>query len=165
MDTFTLILVYCFFQHITESVVNIATNKEAWYCNINPFDKHQISTLSDNDFTRIVKLKQVHAMTRHGERTAYFNIQKYFPNSTQYYHCNISTITSRIQYADIDSNNNQYFVSMHKKYEYDNQYLQHSNCQRMQSYKSLINQHKQNAQILIKAYMNNNNASKLFNIY
>eukprot|EP01084_Bolivina_argentea_P160576 279613_1 len=104
-------------------------------------------------------------MTRHGERTHSKDIQTYFPNNTQYYHCNISTITSRIQYADIDSTNNQYFVSMHKKYEYDNQYLKHSNCQRMQSYKSLINQHKQNAQILIKAYMNNNNASKLFNIY
>ncbi len=87
MGTFIVVFLCFCLQHIAECVVNIATNNEAWYCNTNPFEHHQISTLSNNDLSRINKLKQVHAMTRHGERTHYKDIQTYFPNNSQYYHC------------------------------------------------------------------------------
>ena len=122
-----------------------------------------LSPLSSSDLHRINKLEQVHVMTRHGSRTHHDNLQKYFPAVKQYYQCNISSITSRVQY--IDSQNEQYFVSMLRTYQNDDNWLQHSNCQRMQSYPNLIEQHQQNAHILINAYMQNDDSpSHLFNL-
>eukprot|EP01084_Bolivina_argentea_P300268 517719_1 len=147
-----------------KSTVNIATDGEIWYCNSNPSNTISISPLSSSDLQRINKLEQVQVMTRHGTRTSHKNLQDYFPNNTQYYQCDISTITSRINTNNNINNYNKYFIPMIQTFEYDNQLLLHSNCQMEQSWPILINQQQQNTQILINAYMNSNNPSQLFDI-
>ena len=141
------------------SVVNIKNDGEIWYCNSNPLDRVNISSLSDTDLERINKLEQIQVMTRHGTRVSHSDLQDYFPNNTQYYHCNISTITSRQQ-----TPLNEYFIPMLKTYEDDNELLLHSNCEYEQSLPILLHQQQQNAQILINAYMKSNSKSQLFNI-
>ena len=144
---------------IIHSQINIATHGEIWYCNSHPLDNIEISPLSSNDLDRIKQLQQVHVMIRHGTRTSHINIQQYFPNSTEYYQCDISTITSRI-----NRKNNEYFIPMLEIYENGNQLLLNSNCEMEQSWPNLIDQQHENAQILINAYMSSNDKSQLFDI-
>lgn len=144
---------------LTNSLVNKATNGILWYCNDNPSTEHPLSTLSERDAQRIGKLKQVQVITRHGSRTHHHDFQRYFPDSEQFYHCNISTITSRIELPS-----NELFPAMLTTYEDGNQYLKQSNCEHVQSMPSLIEQHTQNAQMLIDAFMSSDSPSHLFDI-
>eukprot|EP01084_Bolivina_argentea_P067677 123203_1 len=153
------ILVLCISTRSIQCTVNIKTHGEIWYCNSNPVETVAISPLSSNDLQHIRKLEQVQVMTRHGTRTASMDLQDYFPNSTQNYHCDISTISSRF-----NAQSGEYFTPLLERYSDNDQFLLQSNCQKEQSWPTLITQHRQNAQILMDAYMNSDHPSQLLDI-
>eukprot|EP00485_Elphidium_margaritaceum_P000787 CAMPEP_0202689484 /NCGR_PEP_ID=MMETSP1385-20130828/4733_1 /ASSEMBLY_ACC=CAM_ASM_000861 /TAXON_ID=933848 /ORGANISM="Elphidium margaritaceum" /LENGTH=471 /DNA_ID=CAMNT_0049344621 /DNA_START=230 /DNA_END=1642 /DNA_ORIENTATION=- len=99
-------------------------------------------------------------MTRHGTRTSHRSLSEYFANDTQFYECDIATITTRVNTETLT-----YSAPMLQHYEDDNQWLVHSNCQLQQSWPTLLQQHQQNAQIISDAYLASDAKHHLFNAH